>query len=164
MQKLAYIIRKAVPADAGSAFAVIDEYCDEIGVIVRDSREDLDQYLSADRSGIWLAWLDASSEAGTPRNQAVIGCILLRPLTRIQGAGEIKRLYVRQAYRAFGVARALLLALEGYAAVQGIEWLYLDTKQDLKAAIQFYERSGYQRCERYNSNPQATIFMRKQLV
>ncbi len=58
----------------------------------------------------------------------------------------------------------MLLAFEDYAAAQGIGWLYLDTKQDLQAAIQFYERSGYRRCERYNDNPQATIFMRKQLL
>jgi hypothetical protein len=33
----------------------------------------------------------------------------------------------------------------------------------LQAAIAFYERHGYLRCDRYNDNPQATIFMRKRL-
>jgi len=44
----------------------------------------------------------------------------------------------------------------------GYEWLYLDTKDDLENAIRFCKRHGYECCDRYNSNPQATIFMRKQ--
>ena len=41
--------------------------------------------------------------------------------------------------------------------------VYLDTKDDLHAAIRLYDQLGYERCERYNDNPQATIFMRKRL-
>ena len=164
MQGLAFTIRKASVAEAKYAFEVIDEYYDEIGVIVRETRAELEQYLSMNQSGIWLAWCDADRDTGRPHHTLPIGCILLRPLTRIKNAGEIKRLYVRQPYRGSGIAKAMLLALEDHAASQGIGWLYLDTKQDLQAAIQFYERSGYRRCERYNDNPQATIFMRKQLL
>ena len=162
MQNSTYTIRKAGAAEAGEAFDVVEEYCNEIGVTVRDSRADLKRYLTMERSGIWLAWLDGSIDGEMPRT--AIGCILLRPLIHMKNAGEIKRLYVRQLYRGSGIAKALLLALEHYAAANGIGWLYLDTKQDLQPAIQFYERSGYQRCERYNDNPQAKIFMRKQLL
>jgi hypothetical protein len=31
------------------------------------------------------------------------------------------------------------------------------------AAIRLYDQLGYERCDRYNDNPQATIFMRKRL-
>ena len=41
--------------------------------------------------------------------------------------------------------------------------VYLDTKDDLVGAIKLYDRLGYERCARYNDNPQATIFMRKRL-
>jgi hypothetical protein len=53
--------------------------------------------------------------------------------------------------------------LERHAIQLSYEWLYLDTKDDLTHAIRFYERHEYKRCGRYNSNPQATIFMRKRL-
>jgi hypothetical protein len=33
----------------------------------------------------------------------------------------------------------------------------------MTSAIRFYEQQGYERCARYNENPQATIFMRKEL-
>jgi len=42
--------------------------------------------------------------------------------------------------------------------------MYLDTKDDLISAIKFYQRQGYEACERYNDNPQATMFMRKKLA
>ena len=54
-------------------------------------------------------------------------------------------------------------AAEEHARREGTQWLYLDTKDDLHAAIRFYLSTGYQPCPRYNDNPQATIFLRKQL-
>ncbi len=44
---------------------------------------------------------------------------------------------------------------------RGLCELYLDTHDGLLAAIRFYERRGYVRIERYNDNPQATVFMRR---
>jgi hypothetical protein len=41
--------------------------------------------------------------------------------------------------------------------------LSLDTADNMRSAIRFYEQQGYKRCARYNQNPQATIFMRKEL-
>jgi ribosomal protein S18 acetylase RimI-like enzyme len=93
----------------------------------------------------------------------VAGCIALRPLRTREQAGEIKRLYVRPEFRGSGAALALLVALEQYAQASGYEWLYLDSKDDLKAALRFYDRHGYEPCERYNHNQQATVFLRKAL-
>jgi GNAT superfamily N-acetyltransferase len=75
----------------------------------------------------------------------------------------VKRLYVKPEFRKRGLARALLNSLESWAAASGYDELYLDSKADLVAAIAFYEEAGYQRCGRYNDNPQATVFMRKGL-
>lgn len=54
-------------------------------------------------------------------------------------------------------------ALEAFAADHKYRFAYLDTKDDLEAAIAFYRRRGYARTERYNDNPQATLFMRRRL-
>ena len=82
---------------------------------------------------------------------------------RNSAAAEVKRLYVRPAFRGLGLAHALMQAAEEHARAGGLEWLYLDTKDDLHAAIHFYLGTGYQPCPRYNDNPQATLFLRKQL-
>jgi len=158
-----FTVRKAGNTEAAEAFRLIEEYCTEIDVVVRDSPAELEHYLKGKQSGIWLAWPDARAGAEVPQDTTAIGCIVLRPLPQFEKACEIKRLYVQQLYRGVGIAKAMLLALEEYAAAQGFETLYLDTKQDLQAAVRFYEGSGYRHCERYNDNPQATIFMQKRL-
>ena len=93
-----------------------------------------------------------------------VGCVCLRPLPAIENASECKRLYVRPAGRGMGIANRLMDALESYAGTVGYQAVYLDTYDDLKPAIALYAGRGYKPCERYNNNPQATVFMRKQLL
>ena len=53
--------------------------------------------------------------------------------------------------------------MERDAAALGYAAIYLDSKDDLRAAIALYESAGYVSCMRYNDNPQATVFMSKNL-
>ena len=146
-------VRRADAAQADSALALIEEYYEAIGVVVRDDRAALEHYLASPDSPIWIASVDAEAA----------GCVMTRPLPQIPLAGEVKRLYVRPRFRGRGLAHALMSAVEEHARKAGLEWLYLDTKDDLQAAIRFYLGTGYEHCERYNDNPQATIFLRKRL-
>jgi hypothetical protein len=41
--------------------------------------------------------------------------------------------------------------------------IYLDTGANFTAAQSFYRARGYNSCERYNDNPQASCFFRKSL-
>ena len=136
------------------AYAIVREYYEAVGVVVRDDRESFGRDYFGRGSGVWLAYEDAS----------VVGCIALRPLPQLERAGEIKRMYVKPEARGKGIAERLLKALEEYAAEAGYGALYLDTKDDLTTAIRFYQRHGYEPCERYNDNPQATMFMKKRLA
>jgi GNAT superfamily N-acetyltransferase len=136
-----------------SAYAIVREYYDAVDVAVRDDRETFAQEYFGAGAGVWLA----------RDGDAVLGCIALRPLHEIAGCGEVKRLYVKPEYRGQGIAERLLEALEAYACEAGYGAIYLDSKDDLKTAIRFYARHGYAECERYNENPQATIFMFKDL-
>ena len=106
-----------------------------------------------------------ASATGAPTfaNATPAGCVMLRPLHEIPQASEVKRLYVRPAFRNLGLAHALMQAAEDHARREGQHWLYLDTKDDLHDAIRFYLSTGYTHCPRYNDNPQATIFLRKRL-
>jgi ribosomal protein S18 acetylase RimI-like enzyme len=144
---------RAGERDRETAFQLVQEYNDAVAVVLRDSPESFQQDYFRPGAGLWLA------EA---RGQ-VAGCIAMRPLRTREQAGEIKRLYVRPEFRGSGAALALLVALEQYAEASGYEWLYLDSKDDLKPALRFYDRHGYEPCERYNRNQQATVFLRKAL-
>ena len=146
-------VQRVAPHQAEAAFALVEEYYESVGVLVRDDRAALAHYLSSPDSPIWIAVVDA----------APAGCVMLRPLPQIPQAAEVKRLYVRPAFRGLRLAYALMHAVEEHARAAGLHWLYLDTKDDLQAAIHFYLGTGYQPCPRYNDNPQATLFLRKQL-
>jgi len=146
-------IIRATKADMSKIQSIISDYYEAISVMVRDTPEQMESYLQAD-SGIWLAC----------DNNKTIGCVVLRPLPQRENACEVKRLYVKDNHRSQGIAEALMTALENYALSQGYKSVYLNTKDDLKAAIRFYERRGYEPCERYNDNPQATLFMRRNLT
>jgi DNA-binding MarR family transcriptional regulator/ribosomal protein S18 acetylase RimI-like enzyme len=135
------------------ALAILQEYYEAVHVAQRDTPASVEKILGARSSGMWLAYL----------GDEVVGCVVLRELDSIPRAGECKRLYVRPSARGSRVADKLMDALEVLARDEGLEWIYLDTYDDLKAAIALYERRGYERCERYNDNPQATLFMRKQI-
>jgi GNAT superfamily N-acetyltransferase len=130
-----------------------EEYCDAASVVMRDDRAKLLDYVTNSESGVWLAYDDATA----------VGCIVYHPLPDMGSAGEVKRLYVRPAFRRQGVAQALLEHVEQFASRRGDEWLYFDTNERLQAAIVFYRRNGYIDCARYNANPQATMFMRRRL-
>jgi GNAT superfamily N-acetyltransferase len=146
-------VHRARSDEADAAYAIISEYYEAVSVVVRDDRSVFEREYFTDGAGVWLATID----------REIVGCIALHCLPRLKDGGEIKRLYVRAEHRGQGVAEALLEALEAYAAEHGYVALYLDSKDDLMPAIRFYGRHGYSPYERYNDNPQATIFMRKLL-
>jgi len=133
------------------ARAILDEYYEAVHVVQRDKPGRIQKLIDTPASGIWLAYL----------GDEVVGCVVLRKLTKLSRASECKRLYVKPSARGKHIADKLLDAQEAFARSQGVEWIYLDSYDDLKAAIALYEKRGYERCERYNDNPQATLFMRK---
>jgi DNA-binding MarR family transcriptional regulator/GNAT superfamily N-acetyltransferase len=135
------------------ALAILQEYYEAVHVVQRDTPRSIQKIVDAPASGIWLAYL----------GDEVVGCVVLRKLASIPLASECKRLYVRPSARGNRIADKLLDAQEAFARSQGVEWIYLDSYNDLKTAIALYEKRGYQRCERYNDNPQATLFMRKRI-
>ena len=145
-------IRRASPAELDAAYGIVAEYYQAVRVVARESKARFAQDYFAAAAGVWLAWMDGQ----------IAGCIALRALHKAETA-EIKRMYVRPAWRGQGMAQKLLEEVERFARKNGCQWIYLDTTDEMVAAAQLYRSNGYELCERYNDNPQATIFMRKQL-
>ena len=69
------------------------------------------------------------------------GTIALRRLN--QSAGEIKRLYLRPAFRGKGLGRHLLETVIGRARAIGYQALYADTLPSMTDALALYERIGF---------------------
>ncbi|WP_030491742.1 GNAT family N-acetyltransferase [Micromonospora chokoriensis] len=78
--------------------------------------------------------------------------------------GEVKRMYVRPAYRGRGIARQLLAALEECAFRQGQSVVCLETGTYLPAAIALYTSCGYERIPVYGEyvgNPYSVCFAKR---
>lgn len=82
-------------------------------------------------------------------NADMAGCVGLRPLDG--DMGEMKRLYVRPAYRKFGLGRHLVQAVIDAARAAGHRELRLDTLASMTSAQALYRRLGFVEIPPYNT-------------
>ncbi len=75
----------------------------------------------------------------------MIGCGAFRRLDT--ASVEIKRMFVRPAFRGRGIARAILAALHAEARRRGYMSAVLETGQRQPEAIALYESEGYERID-----------------
>lgn len=83
------------------------------------------------------------------------GCCALRPLIEADhsNACEMKRLYVRRAFRGFGLGRLLVDETLLQARQAGYQRLLLDTLSDMEAARTLYAELGFEEVPPYYHNP-----------
>lgn len=129
---------------------IFREYAAGLGVDLcfqgfAEELSDLPGDYSAPRGALLLARVDG----------AVAGCCALRPLdtSDYPGAAEMKRLYVRKAFRGFGLGRQLAEAVLDSARRAGYDCVLLDTLDDMEAARALYEDLGFEAIEPYYHNP-----------
>ncbi len=108
-------------------------------------------------------------ELGPPGGAFVVGfeddvAVCCGGLKRLPDGGcEIKKMFVVEAARGRGVARALLVELERQARTLGYELARLDTGPKQARAQTMYERAGYVPIENFNGNPVASFFGEKRI-
>jgi GNAT superfamily N-acetyltransferase len=76
------------------------------------------------------------------------GCGALRPLFENEIA-EIKRMYVRPAFRGKGIAKKILCELEKEAARMRYKKIWLETGDGQPEAIRLYKKAGYSKIPNY---------------
>lgn len=110
-------------------------------------------YSPKNKGGIILAYWD----------NALCGCIALRNIS--DDICEMKRLYVRQNHRGFGVGKQLICELITQAKTFSYKYMRLDTLPSMTSAIKLYRSLGFYEIAAYRYNPIAsTLFMEKQLA
>jgi putative acetyltransferase len=79
------------------------------------------------------------------------GCVALRPLNN--NLCEMKRLYIRPAYRGSGFGEKLVRQIISDATTVGYDRIVLDTLETMKAAIHLYSKMGFRAIAPYYQNP-----------
>jgi len=80
-----------------------------------------------------------------------IGCVAMKPLDA--GICEMKRLFVRPAWRGKGYGQALVHAILDEGRRAGYSKMWLDTLQRLREAIRLYREFGFYEIPAYYHNP-----------
>jgi ribosomal protein S18 acetylase RimI-like enzyme len=89
------------------------------------------------------------------------GCVGLMPWSH-QPALQVRRLYVRPAWRRQGIARALMGQAHHHAARHGITRLVLNVLPARTGAIGFYRGLGYRQAEPYaTGSPVPMIYLQR---
>ncbi len=143
----------AVPQSANelaAAASIFREYGDSLGIDLsfQGFEEELAQLpglYAAPRGTLLLAWVEGE----------LAGCCALRPIDDVDvaNAAEMKRLYVRPAFRRFGLGRLLAEAVLDAARQMGYSSVLLDTLDDMEAARALYEELGFVEVPPYYHNP-----------
>ena len=136
--------------DMATAAQLFREYADSLDVDLAFQNFDtelaqLPGDYAAPRGALLLAYVDG----------ALAGCCALRPLDSadIPNAAEMKRLYVRRAFRGFGLGRQLAEAALDAARAKGYACVLLDTLDEMESARALYADFGFVEIPPYYHNP-----------
>ena len=139
-------VRAQTPAQLTELRRLLAEYVDSLPVDIA-------------YEGFAREWAGLPGAYAPPRGELLLasadgqsaGCVALRP---IDGeTGEMKRFYVRPAFRGRGLGRALAGAVVDAARRIGYRRLLLDTHPTMTAAIALYRSMGFRETAPYRSIP-----------
>lgn len=96
-------------------------------------------------------------------NEEAVGCAGIRKLS--ETTAELKRLYVKPAFRSLKIGKELLALATGTAKKLHYHYIRLDTVPGQEKAQTLYHHLGFYTIDAYRHNPIAgTIYMEKKLI
>nr|WP_297171137.1 GNAT family N-acetyltransferase [uncultured Agathobaculum sp.] len=130
---------------------LIEEYAGSLG------RDLSFQSLSAELADLSARYTERAGEiiaAVTEQGEAV-GCVAYHRHSDTRC--EMKRLYVKPAYRKLHLGDRLVCEIIRRAAQAGYREMVLDTIEPLQSAVRLYEKYGFRRIAPYYNNPMPDV-------
>ena len=153
----AVLIAGHTPDRIASVRELLEEYAASLGLDLgfqgfeRELRDLPGEY--APPAGLLLLALDGERPAG---------CVAVPALD--DGACEMKRLYVRPAWRGIGLGRGLAMEAIAQARAAGYARMRLDTLPAMGAAFDLYQSLGFRPIAPYRLNPvPGAMFLEREL-
>lgn len=144
------LLTPSLPHELDAVRTIFREYAESLGVDLcfqdfETELADLPGEYAGPRGQLLLAEVDG----------AIAGCCALRPLDTADypNAAEMKRLYVRKAFRGFGLGRELAEAALDAARQKGYACVLLDTLDEMESARALYADLGFEEIPPYYHNP-----------
>ncbi|SFA82904.1 putative acetyltransferase [Acetitomaculum ruminis DSM 5522] len=139
-----YTLEKLTPKDDLALATLIRENLKKFeldipGTVYFDSGLDrLSEFYNSDKCQYYVAKVDGK----------VIGGIGFAPLSFMEDTAELQKLYLADEAKGEGKGYKLISFIEKKMKESGFKRSYLETHDNLKAAIHIYEKSGYEEIER----------------
>jgi putative acetyltransferase len=140
--------------DAQELLILSDAYSEDLYPSESNHLASIDEL--SDQSTIFLGVYDGEN---------ILGCGAVKVLEDDGNYGELKRVFIKEAYRGQGLSKQLIIALENYLIDAAIDVIRLETGIYQPEALGLYKQLGYQIREPYGAyeiDP-LSIFMEKKL-
>ncbi len=144
------VVTPVTPAEFIATRQIFQEYAEQLGVDLAFQNfdaelETLPGEYTEPQGALLLAWVDGQ----------LAGCCAMRPLssTDYPNACEMKRLYVKDSHRRFGLGRQLAEAILDAARVAGYHHVLLDTLSEMESARALYQDLNFEEIPPYYHNP-----------
>lgn len=143
----AFTIRPIAVADVPAAIALVTRVLGEFGLAFGDGSETdlamhaLPESYRGEGGEFWVAVAQGGAIVGTCAVSPTAG-------TGENAAFELRKMYLAPEVRGHRLGARLLDAAKAFASAHHARHLVLDTTEQMRAAIAFYERAGFVRDDR----------------
>ena len=143
-----HLVQAGTEEDYDRARTLFQEYADWLGFHLCFQNFDQELQALAEQYGPPTGALILAYD-----DRQLIGCVGVRQWDTSESTAELKRMYIREAYRGLGLGRRLLHAAIASARKLSYHRIVLDTLPRMEAAIALYREAGFKPIPPYYHNP-----------